>query len=121
MQNESIYNVCKRNFNIDNLSHVTLNRLIAQSASSITASYRFKSDYNMTLSNLHSNLVCFPRLNSLISSFGPIKEANKKCKKAITQNLSVLTSQAFEKDQMMVDTSTKGKYLAASVIYRGGI
>jgi len=45
LDNESIYNVCKRGgFNLDYYNADTINRMIALTASSVTSSKRFKGE-----------------------------------------------------------------------------
>lgn len=49
VDNEAIYDLCRRNLDIDRPSYTNLNRLIGQIVSSITASLRFDGALNVDL------------------------------------------------------------------------
>lgn len=49
VDNEAIYDICRRNLGIERPSYTNLNRLIAQVVSSITASLRFDGALNVDL------------------------------------------------------------------------
>jgi tubulin alpha len=57
VDNEAIYDICKKNLNITSPSLTNLNRLIAQVVSSITASLRFDGSLNVDLNEFQTNLV----------------------------------------------------------------
>ena len=57
VDNEAIYDICKKNLNITSPSFTNLNRLIAQVVSSITASLRFDGSLNVDLNEFQTNLV----------------------------------------------------------------
>ena len=57
VDNEAIYDICKKNLNITSPSFTNLNRLIAQVVSSITASLRFDGSLNVDLAEFQTNLV----------------------------------------------------------------
>lgn len=57
VDNEAIYDICKKNLNITSPSLINLNRLIAQVVSSITASLRFDGSLNVDLNEFQTNLV----------------------------------------------------------------
>ena len=57
VDNEAIYDICKKNLGITSPSLVNLNRLIAQVVSSITASLRFDGSLNVDLNEFQTNLV----------------------------------------------------------------
>jgi tubulin alpha len=61
LDNEAIYDICKRSLGIEKPSYVNLNRLIAQVISSLTASLRFNGALNVDLNEFQVNLVPFPR------------------------------------------------------------
>ena len=52
VDNEAIYDICRRNLDIECLSYTNLNRLISQIVSSITASLRFDGALNVTTAKL---------------------------------------------------------------------
>jgi len=63
MDNEAIYDICRKRLSLNSPSYQNLNRLIAQVASSVTASLRFDGTLNVDITELNENLVPFPKLN----------------------------------------------------------
>ena len=59
VDNEAIYDICRRNLDVDRPSYTNLNRLISQIVSSITASLRFDGALNVDLNEFQTNLVIF--------------------------------------------------------------
>lgn len=57
VDNEAIYDICKKNLGVSLPSFTNLNRLIAQVVSSITASLRFDGSLNVDLNEFQTNLV----------------------------------------------------------------
>ncbi|EEB99686.1 hypothetical protein MPER_00588, partial [Moniliophthora perniciosa FA553] len=57
VDNEAIYDICKKNLNIQSPGLTNLNRLIAQVVSSITASLRFDGSLNVAFNEFQTNLV----------------------------------------------------------------
>lgn len=57
VDNEAIYDICKKNLNIISPGFANLNRLIAQVVSSVTASLRFDGSLNVDLNEFQTNLV----------------------------------------------------------------
>jgi tubulin alpha len=49
VDNEAIYDICRKNLNVASPGYTNLNRLIAQVVSSITASLRFDGSLNVRL------------------------------------------------------------------------
>lgn len=49
LDNEAIYDICRRNLDVERPTHTNLNRLIAQVISSMTASLRFDGALNVDL------------------------------------------------------------------------
>jgi len=57
VDNEAIYDICRRNLDVERPSYTNLNRLIGQIVSSITASLRFDGALNVDLTEFQTNLV----------------------------------------------------------------
>merc|ERR1711879_1100530 len=54
VDNEAIYDICRRNLDIERPSYTNLNRLIGQIVSSITASLRFDGALNVNLTEFQT-------------------------------------------------------------------
>merc|ERR1711957_599192 len=52
-----------------------LNRLIAQVISSLTASLRFDGAFNVDITEFQTNLVPYPRIHFMLSSYAPVISA----------------------------------------------
>ena len=57
MDNEAIYEICKKRLGIASPSFTNLNRIISQVVSSVTASLRFDGSLNVDLNEFQTNLV----------------------------------------------------------------
>ena len=120
VDNEALYDLCKRNLNVDRPSHINLNRLIAQVVSSITASLRFQGSLNVDLSEFQTNLVPYPRIHFPLTSYAPIFSVDK----AYHEQCSVgdLTKAVFDVSNQMVKCDPRsGKYMACCMLYRGDV
>ena len=56
----AIYDICRRNLDIERPTYTNLNRLIAQVISSLTASLRFDGALNVDITEFQTNLVPCP-------------------------------------------------------------
>lgn len=77
VDNEAVYDICKRNLDIPRPGFDHLNRLIAQVVSSVTASLRFGGALNVDLNEFQTNLVPFPRIHYPLISYAPIISNNR--------------------------------------------
>jgi tubulin alpha len=120
LDNEAIYEICQRSLNIERPTYTNLNRLIAQVISSITASLRFDGALNVDITEFQTNLVPYPRIHFMLSSYSPLISSEK----AIHEQLSPyeITNAAFETSSMMAKCDPrKGKYMACCLMFRGDI
>ncbi|XP_035685184.1 tubulin alpha-1A chain-like [Branchiostoma floridae] len=69
VDNEAIYDITRRNLNIDRPTYTNLNRLIGQIVSSITASLRFDGALNVDLTEFQTNLVPYPRIHLTLATY----------------------------------------------------
>uniref|UniRef100_A0A914RIE7 Tubulin alpha chain n=1 Tax=Parascaris equorum TaxID=6256 RepID=A0A914RIE7_PAREQ len=93
VDNEAIYDICRRNLDVERPSYTNLNRIISQVVSSVTASLRFDGVLNVDLNEFQTNLVPYPRIHFPLTSFAP----------------------RFQCD------ARKGKYMAICLLYRGDV
>ncbi|XP_032891454.1 tubulin alpha-8 chain-like [Amblyraja radiata] len=120
MDNEAIYDVCRRNLDIERPTYTNLNRLMAQLVSSITASLRFDGALNVDLTEFQTTLVPYPRIHFPLITYAPIISAEK----AYHEELSVsqLTNSCFEPANQLVKCDPRqGKCMACCMLYRGDV
>jgi len=120
LDNEAIYEINQNSLDIDKPTYSQLNDVIAQVCSSTTASLRYEGELNVDINEFQTNLVPYPRIHFVLSSFAPLL-SQEKAKK---QSLSVqeITKSAFEPGSMMAKCDPRhGKYMACSLNYRGHV
>jgi len=118
--NEAIYDICKNNLKIRKPNYANLNSLIAQVISSLTASLRFNGTLNVDINEFQTNLVPYPRIHFMLSSYAPIlsNEMSNVEKSTVKQ----ISNSAFESDHMMCKVDPrKGKYMATCLMFRGNV
>ncbi|XP_058526982.1 tubulin alpha-1C chain-like [Ochotona princeps] len=120
VDNEAIYDICRRNLDIGRPRYTNLNRLMSQVVSSITASLRFQGALNVDLKEFQTNLVPYPRIHFPLATYAPVISVEK----AYHEQLSVaeLTNACFEPANQMVKCDPRhGKYMACCLLYRGDV
>jgi len=120
LDNEALFDICKRTLKIPNPDYSNLNQLVSNEMSGITCSLRFPGQLNSDLRKLAVNLVPFPRLHFFLVSNAPI--FSKETSAYTNQTVAELTSQMFDvKNMMAACDPRKGKYLTASAVFRGPV
>jgi tubulin alpha len=120
IDNEALYDICIRNLDVEAPTYTNLNRLVAQIISSVTASLRFDGALNVDLNEFQTNLVPYPRIHFMLSSYSPFISLNK----AYHESLSVaeITSAIFQPQNMMLQVDPMlGKYMSCCLMYRGDV
>ncbi|EPQ07626.1 Tubulin alpha-1C chain [Myotis brandtii] len=118
VDNETIYDICHINLDIESPTYTNLNRLLSKIVSSITASIRLDGALNVDLTQFQTNLVPYPHIHFPLSTYAPVISAEK----AYHEQLSVaeLTSVCFEPANKMVKCDPRhGKYMAYCLLYHG--
>jgi tubulin alpha len=120
IDNESLYKVATNSLKISCPTYRNLNRIIAQVASSITLSLRSKeSNLNMSLQDMLTNLVPYPRIHSLITSYAPLIAYDEQY---YEDGFSVnQMTDSVLRFNFLSCRQSEGKYLACCLLYRGDV
>jgi len=120
LDNEAVYDICQKNLNVACPSYANLNKLIAQVISSLTASLRFDGALNVDVTEFQTNLVPYPRIHFMLSSYAPVISAEKAYHEKLA--VSEITTSCFEPANMMAKCDPRhGKYMACCLMYRGDV
>ncbi|KAI6035086.1 Tubulin/FtsZ, GTPase domain-containing protein [Pisolithus orientalis] len=122
VDNEAIYDICKKRLGVPQPSFTNLNRLIAQVVSSITASLRFDGSLNVDLNEFQTNLVPFPRIHFPLATYAPLLSAEKATHEQ--NSVNEMTFSCFESGHQMVRINgpfTHGVSVACALLYRGNV
>lgn len=118
--NEALYSICQNRLDIDNPHYTNLNRILAQTVSSVTASLRFKGTLNADFTDFQTNLVPYPRIHFPVMSYAPIVSNNKVTHESFS--VSDLTIQSFDPmNRLLKCEYESGLYIACCLLYRGDI
>ena len=117
IDNEAVYEVCRRNLDIERPTYTNVNRLLAQVVSSLTASLRFDGAINVDLTEFQTNLVPFPTIHFPLATYAPIISAEKAYHEQLTT--ADITTALFEPANQLVKVNPRhGKYMACCILYR---
>jgi tubulin alpha len=123
LDNEALYQICKKKLDINQPNYNDLNRVIVKTISSVTASLRFQGELNVDMNEFQTNLVPFPRLHFMTSSIAPILNEGKA--KTDDNKVRSITDDALNKEQFLVMYEDfdviEDKYMAISMNYRGSV
>ncbi|GFG31947.1 hypothetical protein Cfor_01859 [Coptotermes formosanus] len=119
VDNQAIYEICRRNLNIDRPTYTNLNRLIGQIVSSITASLRFDGALNVDLTEFQTNLVPYPRIHFPLATYAPVLSAEKVGHEQVT--VAEITKACFEPQNQMVHLQLLHLLVCDSVVNTVGI
>ncbi|KAI8873899.1 Tubulin, alpha 4 like-protein [Ramicandelaber brevisporus] len=120
VDNEAIYDICKRNLDVERPSYKHLNCIISQVVSSVTSSLRFGGSLNVDLNEFQTNLVPYPRIHFPLVSFSPIISTRKSGHEQFS--VKDISLACFEPANQMVKCDPRrGKYMSCCLLYRGDI
>merc|ERR1719335_975451 len=123
LDNEAIYDICQKGLDISKPGYENLNRLIAKVVSSMTAALRFEGELNVDMNEFQTNLVPFPRLHFMTSSFAPV--INKQKVGHDSNTVRDITDKCLQSGNFFVKypdfDTVEDKYMAISLNYRGSV
>jgi len=122
LDNEALYRILEKQLLCPKIQYEHLNKLCAKSISCMTAALRFEGDLNVDMNEFQTNLVPFPRLHFMTSSYSPLTE---KKKNDSANSVWDLLQTAFDSKHFNVKfadfDATEDKYMAISVNFRGKV
>merc|ERR1712083_936375 len=120
IDNEALYDICYKTLKLEQPSFGDLNHLVSAVMGGITCCLRFPGQLNSDLRKLGVNLIPFPRLHFFIVGHAPLTAKSQAAYRKVTTK--ELTEQVFDAKNMMAACDPRnGKYLTASVIFRGPV
>ncbi|KAL7671091.1 hypothetical protein ACOME3_006003 [Neoechinorhynchus agilis] len=120
MDNEAVYEICQNKLGVERPGYSSLNRLVAQTVSSITASLRFDGILNVDLAEFQTNLVPYPRIHFPLVNYAPLTSPLTVAHERFS--VSQLTNSCFDPANQMVKCDpSSGKYMACCLLYRGDV
>ncbi|PAA84112.1 hypothetical protein BOX15_Mlig009134g1 [Macrostomum lignano] len=118
VDNEAIYDICRKSLDIERPTYTNLNRLVAQVMSSITVSLRFDGSINVDIAEFQTNLVPYPKIHFPLATYSPIITTEKASHEQL--KVTEITNACFEPSNQMVKCDPRhGKYMACCLLYRG--
>jgi len=122
LDNEALYGICSDQLKMDKVQYDQLNKLCAKSISCMTSALRFEGDLNVDMNEFQTNLVPFPRLHFMTSSYAPLNEMDKKTKNEDVWDMiqEAFKSQNFNIKYLDFDVA-EDKYMAISMNFRGKV
>jgi tubulin alpha len=120
VDNESLYDLCRVNLDIESPTYSDLNRLVAQVVSSMTAPLRFEGPSRVDLRALQTNLVPYGRIHFGMCTYSPMISADKASHEGLSVE-SITKAAVGHRHVMMKFNPRHGRYIACSVLYRGDV
>ncbi|OHW99319.1 tubulin family protein [Colletotrichum incanum] len=118
IDNEALYDICRRTLKQAHPSYGDLNHLVSRVVSGLTTGFRFPGQLNADLRKLAVNLLPFPRLHFFTLGFAPLTTSAAHSALGVPE----LTQQMFDpKNVMSASDFRNGRFLTCSTIFRGNI
>jgi len=122
LDNEAMYEICGKQLKLKKITYDHLNKVCAKSISCMTAALRFEGDLNVDMNEFQTNLVPFPRLHFMTSSYSPLTQMEKEISDSSVWEILETSFQAKNFNVKYTDfDSTEDKYMAISVNFRGAV
>lgn len=118
LDNEALFDISCDVLGITKSTMTSINRILGQVNSCITASSRYHSDIINDINAVLTNLVPYPRIHFPLASFAPL--GNSSQLERDVNSVSQITKSVFELNHQLVKCDPfNGKYMACSLVYRG--
>lgn len=118
--NEALYSICQNHLEIESPRFRNINQILSQVISNVTAGLRFEGGLNCNLKEIESNLIPFPSLKFLFSSYAPFRSSEKAYNEYIS--ISNLTNKIFLEDSMLLKINMLKTPLGSGcLLYRGDV
>jgi tubulin alpha len=122
LDNEALYGICADQLKLPKIQYEHLNKLCAKSISCMTSALRFEGDLNVDMNEFQTNLVPFPRLHFMTSSYAPLTEVKKDdANKSVWELLQQAFNSKFFNVKYADFDITEDKYMAISMNFRGKV
>lgn len=118
--NAAIYNILSDKLKVVNPSYNNINQLIAQVASSTTASMRFEASGINNLKEMIHNINLYPRVHFVLPSYSPLTNTPRLFHEQ--PSVFSITDGLFDPSNTMVSADyTQGSIFVSCVMYRGDV
>lgn len=94
-------------------SYFHINQLVSYTISGITARMRFNGDLSFDNCDLETNLIPFPSLNMLLSSYSPLNFGKRR------QSVDAITNAAFNQGEFVGCDLMTSQFISCALLYRG--
>jgi len=120
LDNEALYDISKRSLKLAKPTYKSINSLISQVVSTLTASIRFEGSLNVDINEFQTNLVPYPRIHFMATSLAPISPAATAGHETGTVQEIMLS--CFEPGNFFAKFDPReGKYIACCTMLRGDV
>lgn len=120
LDNQAAYNILGRKLEVKEPTYSNVNTLLAQVVSNKTASLRYEGGLNVSLREMNTNLVPYPRLHFPLITYAPFIPVSQSFYEE--GSILSLTNSCFEPaNQLIVCNPWQGKFLSCCMLYRGNV